>query len=61
MSNKKPFTVSREKDAVNPCVGCGKTGSMVLIIPTEWADAHIDEWFICSKCLQWLKAKLQGF
>lgn len=56
MAGKKPFVVNKVFGDYT-CVGCGELGRMVEIIPTE-AD---DEWFICSKCLQWLKSKLMGF
>jgi len=59
MANEKPFVVNKIEDCT--CVGCGKVGRSTMIIPSAGVKAGESEWYICSKCLQWLKSKLQGF
>jgi hypothetical protein len=57
---EKPFVVTKLSDRENTCVGCSQEKRTVMIIPTG-ARYTGEEWFICNKCLQWLKSKLMGF
>jgi len=55
MTDKTESEIRVERVAVGYCDGCSHRGNVVSV-----AGKCADVYF-CSKCLNWLKAKLRGF